>query len=65
MPRKVTKKIDDKYGRLKIIDNLGTRQEGNRGQWVRYYLCECECGNMVMTCLTVSAHGANSMIKML
>jgi len=26
---------------------------------------QCECGNMVMTCLTVSAHGANSMIKML
>ena len=47
MPRKVTKHIGDVFGRLTIIENLGTRQEGPHGIWVRYYLCQCECGNKI------------------
>ena len=43
----VTKKVGDIYDRLKIIEDLGTRQTGNRKKHRRYYLCECICGNKV------------------
>jgi len=45
MPRKQSKKIGDVFGRLTIIDDLGTRKIGERNSFLRFYLCECSCGN--------------------
>lgn len=40
-------KIGDKFGKLTIIKELGLRPYGNSGKNRRWYLCECECGNIV------------------
>jgi len=45
MPRKPSKKIGDVFGRLTILEDLGTRKTGKRNVSVRFYLCECSCGN--------------------
>ena len=47
MPKKKSKQIGDSYGRLRIIEDLGTRPVGSRGSFVRFYLCECECGGKI------------------
>ena len=44
MPRKPSKKVGDVFGRLTIIEDLGTRKTGRLNASVRFYLCECTCG---------------------
>lgn len=41
MPRKSSINIGDRFGRLVVLEDLGTR-----GKWYnRYFLCKCDCGN--------------------
>ncbi|MCL1983443.1 MAG: hypothetical protein FWG53_10235 [Clostridiales bacterium] len=47
MPRKQSKKTGDVFGRLTILEDLGTRKIGKRNVSVRFYLCECSCGNRI------------------
>ena len=41
-----TIKIGDKFGKLTVIKELDLRPHGTQGHRRRWYLCQCECGNV-------------------
>ena len=40
-------KIGDKFGKLTILKELDLRPHGTQGHRRRWYLCQCECGNVI------------------
>ncbi|NCU42724.1 MAG: AP2 domain-containing protein [Candidatus Moranbacteria bacterium] len=55
--KKIEVKIGDKYGRLTILEEA-SRSNGKPGRRHRRFLCECECGEKIITELASLRNGS-------